>query len=242
MLLKDISFDLPEENILFDEALFSLAEEGLSAETLRFWESQKTFVVLGRTSQLQADVYFEICQKEGIPILRRCSGGGTVVQGKGCLNFVCIISKSRHPLLADIRKSYHYILEKVTQSLEQIQVKASFRPVSDLVFGSEDKKFSGNAQRRGRKYILHHGTILYDFDLQSVERYLKMPGHVPDYRQGRSHLNFIKNIPLKTEEFKQSLSVAFSADVREDFLNTAEQKYLKRLLEDRKYCVEWPKK
>ena len=50
MIIKDISFKSPEENLLFDEVLLKMAEESEGQEFLRFWESEETFVVLGRAS------------------------------------------------------------------------------------------------------------------------------------------------------------------------------------------------
>ena len=48
MILKDITLSTPEENIVYDEVLLSLAEQGQEGESLRFWESSSLFVVLGR--------------------------------------------------------------------------------------------------------------------------------------------------------------------------------------------------
>jgi lipoate-protein ligase A len=64
----------------------------------------------------------------------------------------------------------------------------------DLVF--RGRKVSGSAQRRGRRAILHHGTILYDFDASLATRYLKEPARQPPYRAGRRHSDFLGNLPL----------------------------------------------
>lgn len=212
MLLKDLPFNTPEENILFDEVLLHLAEQGRAQEILRFWESPQTFIVLGKTSVLEEDVLFECARRENIPILRRSSGGGTVVQGKGCLNFSLILSKQSHPALNDLGKSYAYILGKVIEALAYLKIDAVFKPISDLALRSSEKKFSGNAQHRGRNFILHHGTILYDFDLGVIERFLKMPQKVPEYRLGRTHSDFVTNIPSNAQEIKSAFKKVFNID------------------------------
>ena len=97
MVAKDISFETPQENILFDEVLLSLAEQKKSGEVLRFWESDKFFIVLGRTSSPVNDIHISAAVHDKIPVLRRSSGGGTVLQGKGCLNYSLILSKETHP-------------------------------------------------------------------------------------------------------------------------------------------------
>ena len=54
---------------------------------LRFWEPNKPFVVVGYANQAAREVDLEACRKLGIPVFRRCTGGGTVLQGPGCLNY-----------------------------------------------------------------------------------------------------------------------------------------------------------
>ena len=106
MVLKDISLDSPEQNILLDEALFVSADKGSGGEILRFWESPTVFIVLGRIGKEHEDIDRAAAQKDKIPILRRTSGGGTVVQGQGCLNYTLILAKDIDPAIADLRKSY----------------------------------------------------------------------------------------------------------------------------------------
>ena len=166
MLLKDISLNTPQENILYDEVLLHLAEEGLHGdeEILRFWESEKVFIVLGRIGKAEHDIYMKEAFKNDIPILRRSSGGGTVLQGKGCLNYTFILSKNRNRQLSDLRRSYEVILQPIIHALKRLGKDVQFFPVSDIALAQDRKKISGNSQKRGRRFILHHGTILYDFN------------------------------------------------------------------------------
>jgi len=214
---KHISFADPQENIFYDDVLLAQAEAsqvGSSdrqlGNTLRLWESPVYFIVLGRTGKVEEDLNIQAVQTDAIPVLRRSSGGGTVVQGPGCLNFSFILSKNSHPGLPDLRKSYHVILEGVLTLLMDMGVDAGFRPISDLALTDGEKKFSGNAQRRGREFILHHGTILYDFDLDLISRYLAIPRDIPEYRKGRPHRDFIANIPLSSVKLAQAFKKYFT--------------------------------
>lgn len=209
MKVIDLSFQHIEKNLSYDDELLMSAEKGHSSEVLRLWESPSFFVVLGRTCQEQQDVFLTECQQKKIPILRRSSGGGTVLQGPGCLNFSLILSKESRPALEHITESYRIILEKVQQSLKGVNIQSEFKPICDLVWTHNGKKFSGNAQKRGRKYILHHGTILYNFDLSLIASCLKMPPKMPEYRQQRSHLDFMTNIPVPCVVLKQALTQEF---------------------------------
>ena len=131
MLLKDISLSSPEENILYDEVLLHLAEKGEAGEVMRFWESPEMFVVLGRIGKEQDDVKIDAVRRDDIPVLRRASGGGTVLQGKGCLNYALVLSKEDRKIM-DLHKSYEYILGNVVKALKQLGVEAGFCPISDL--------------------------------------------------------------------------------------------------------------
>lgn len=231
MILRDISFETPSENILFDEVLLDLAEENGGPETLRFWESQTPFVVLGRISKISEDVELEKAKKDHIPVLRRCSGGGTVLQGPGCLNYTFILSKDKHPLVRDLRQSYEFILNKVVKALLPTGIESIALPISDIALKKDHRKFSGNAQKRSKKFILHHGTILYNFDLKKIAHYLKMPSSIPEYRQGRPHDEFVTNIKISKETIKEALKKMFLTEVENNDVSSVEQKLLQGFLQ-----------
>lgn len=73
-------------------------------------------------------------------------------------------------------------------------------------------KFSGNAQRRKRRCLLFHGTILLNLNLALVEELLPMPSRQPEYRQNRPHRDFIRNLPLSADTVKHALAGAWSAE------------------------------
>lgn len=238
MIVQDISFDSPEENILYDEVLLHLAQKADGGEVLRFWESAIPFVVLGRISSVQEDLYQEALCKDQVVVTRRSSGGGTVLQGPGCLNYALVLAKSQHKSISDLHQSYAYILEKVIGALAVAGVELMYLPISDMVLKKGHRKFSGNAQRRSRDYILHHGTILYDADMALIERYLRMPHKVPEYRQGRNHQNFLQNLSLAPSLIKERISQAFAPGCVLRSLQSNQQQVLRQFLENKEVLVE----
>jgi lipoate---protein ligase len=209
MTVENLSFPDPQANLNCDEELLRRAEKGGGGECLRFWESPSHFVVLGRTGIIEDEVELAAAKQDNVPVLRRSSGGGTVLQGPGCLNFAIVLCLKRHPDLAGIQRSYAFILNKVISAVKKMNIESEFRPVSDLVLMPMEKKFSGNAQRRGRKFILHHGTILYDFELPLMDRYLKMPKKMPEYRLHRPHTDFVMNIPAAPQQICEAIQKEF---------------------------------
>jgi lipoate-protein ligase A len=238
MILRDISLLTPQENILCDEVLLYLAEHDQGGEALRFWESERLFIVLGRISNAREDIHAEAVLKDDIPVVRRASGGGTVLQGKGCLNYSLVLSKEAHPSLADLKDSYQFILHKIILALDRLGVKAVFYLPSDLALAKNNKKISGNAQKRGRKFILHHGTLLYNFDIPLMEMYLAMPENIPGYRQNRSHRDFTANIPVPVERIKDEIKNAFGAKTENNALSAQEMKCLSEFSVSRPATVD----
>ena len=157
-------------------------------------------MVLGAGCRLAEDVDEAACRRDHVPIVRRASGGGTILQGRGCLSYTLVLDYNRDPRLRDVRGSYHFILEQVRQALMGLLAGVQHVGISDLA--AEGRKFSGNAQQRKRSFLLHHGTILHHFDINEIGRYLRVPHTQPAYRQERAHTDFLQNLPASAGELK----------------------------------------
>jgi lipoate---protein ligase len=203
-----LSLDSLADNLALDEALLLAAEEGASGPVLRIWECSRRCVVLGAGCNLTADVDESACLADGVPILRRGSGGGTVLLGAGCLLYSLVLACDEAPALKQIGSSYCYILNRMCKALAVPGLRIA--GTSDLAVGSQ--KVSGNAQQRKRRFLLHHGTILHAFDAASAGRYLRMPGRQPSYRQQRPDVEFLTNLPLTPDEIVWRLRQEFGAD------------------------------
>ena len=203
MKLTDSVLLTPEENIKKDEALLDEADRGLSGEHLRFWESDRHFVVLGYSKRAENDVDVAACERDRIPILKRSSGGGTVLQGPGCLNYALILDTLRRNELSNIKKTNCFIMQSHRDALSPLLGEVAHDGLTDLSLGG--RKFSGNAQRRKRNFCLFHGTFLLDMKLDLIEKYLRMPEDRPAYRGNREHRDFLTNIPIGRDEIKRAL-------------------------------------
>ena len=233
----DLTLPSLAENLALDEALLLAAESGVGGEVLRFWEWASPAVVLGSGGRLADDVDELACSNDRVPILRRSSGGGTVLLGRGCLLYTLVLSYRRHPALPDIRRSYRFILGHISEALAEGVGPIAQAGISDLIFAG--RKFSGTAQQRKRSFLLHHGTLLYDMDLSLIPRYLHEPPRQPEYRAGRTHLDFVVNLPLCRDEIKQRLRRLWEADEARLAWPTAE---VKRLVSDKYANPQWTRR
>jgi len=209
MTTLDLTLPDLEENLALDEALLLEAEEGRGGEILRFWEWPEYAVVLGAGGQMNLDVNEAACRTDGVPIARRASGGGTVLLGRGSLVFTLVLSYSRAKELRDLSSSYRWIMSKLAQALQPIG-HVEHVGICDLAVAG--RKISGNAQQRKREFLLHHGTILYDFDLPRIETYLHLPKRQPDYRAGRSHGEFVTNLDSTSANIRELLRGAWEIE------------------------------
>ena len=210
MKLLDLTLPSPAENLACDEALLDAAEAGEGGEVLRFWESQPPFVVVGYANRVAAEVNVAACKARGIPILRRCTGGGTVVQGPGCLNYALILRIEEAGPTRSISAANHFIMERNRTAMEALLNRSvCVQGHTDITIGG--LKCSGNSQRRRRKFLLFHGTFLLNFDLGLIGELLPMPSLQPDYRQRRDHGQFLINLNLPAGKVREALQTVWGA-------------------------------
>ena len=230
MKLLDLTFPTPAENLACDEALLDRCDER-GEETLRFWESPVPFVVVGYGNRIASEVNGEECQRRAIPILRRCSGGGTVVQGPGCLNYNLTLRIDQDGPLATVTGTNEFVMERNRAALEQLLgLNVAVKGHTDLAFQEVESgaatppfnsqpttlkfpwlKFSGNAQRRRRHALVFHGTILHGFDLSLIDALLRFPSAQPDYRASRGHTQFVRNVRASPPRLRAALTSAWDA-------------------------------
>lgn len=205
MICLDVSFPAPAENLACDEALLDASEEQGGQAVLRFWESPVPFVVLGYANRIIEEVDVPACRELGLPILRRCSGGGTVVQGPGCLNYAVVLPLSEAPELESITGTNRFVMERTRKAIAgALGRSVAVEGHTDLAIG--DLKFSGNAQRRKRDWLLFHGTVLLDeFDRSLISRVLLQPPRQPEYRRSRDHSEFVTGLGLDRATIKNAL-------------------------------------
>jgi lipoate---protein ligase len=219
MLRLNLTLPTPAENLALDEALLEWAEDppGGDREALRIWEPTEPVVVAGRSTRIAQEINTDECRSRHIPILRRSSGGATIITGPGCLMYALVLSYQLRPDLKDIGRAHAFVLNRLVESLQPNLAHigtVSREGTSDLAIRrssleSAPRKFSGNSLRVKRTHCLYHGTLLYDFDLESIASCLLMPSRQPDYRSARPHGDFVRNIPLTRPQLTAALNTAF---------------------------------
>lgn len=197
------TFKSLKENLNFDDNFHHALSLTSKHAYLRLWECSSYGIVLGRSNSQSKETHFTKVEQDNICVIKRSSGGGTVLLGPGCLCYSIFLPLSYHPRLRLISESNVFIMASIKNALSCINSSIELKGHTDLCVNN--KKFSGNAQRRSRDSILFHGTILYDFDLKLISKYLAHPSKEPDYRLSRDHSNFLTNLNATKLEITTAL-------------------------------------
>ena len=173
------------ENLAVDDALARTAwESGRCA--LRFWWGGPPAVVMGSSERPDHVVDEAACARFGVEVLKRSTGGGSVLQTSGVLNYALVTPA---PARLDLKGAFRLGTDLICAILDAFGLTGAPEGTSDVAVGG--RKLSGNAQARRWRALLIHGTLLVDFDHTLAEAVLKHPPREPEYRRGRSHRDFL---------------------------------------------------
>ena len=176
------------ENIAFDERMARSAFS-TGRRLLRFWWGGPPAVVMGSSERAEQAVNSEACARLGVEVLKRCTGGGTVLQTKDVLNYSLVTPA---PKRLDLMAGFRQGTDLIRALLEVFGVAGVVQGTCDVAVAG--RKISGNAQARRWRSLLVHGTLLVDFDFDLAEKVLPQPLREPEYRKGRGHREFLTTL------------------------------------------------
>jgi lipoate-protein ligase A len=238
LLNLDLTLRTAAENVALDEALLWEAEEAHGPLVLRTWELDRLAVVLGASCRVGENVRVEACRVDNVEVARRSSGGGTVVIGPGALNLTVILPIDSHPELRSVDTAQRYVLGRTLEAIRSAGVpEAEMLGSGDLTLGG--RKFSGSAQRRLRRHVLVHASLLYDFPLDAIDRYTTMPPRRPAYREDRSHAEFVVNLPLPRDRLLAAIRSAWHPDSEPRAIPSVPEDRLQDMIASKFSKIEW---
>lgn len=162
-------------------------EEALLRTDSRNWclvnDGAPPAVVLGISNPPEA--HLDRTRSLNIPLVRRFSGGGSVVVDENTL-FVSFICNTQEMGISPFPKQVlHWSAAHFEKSLQP----HPFR-VHENDFAMDNRKFGGNAQYLTRTRFVHHSTLLWDYSEERMSL-LSLPPKQPAYRQARAHRDFL---------------------------------------------------
>lgn len=234
-----LQYSDPRINLAFEEALARARSRNLIPDTLRIWINIKALVP-GYFRDPEEDINLIEAKREGFPIIRRFTGGGTVYHDRGCINYSITLKRE---VKFPISYLYGTLLKGTLNALEGLGIETELRNTSDIVF--KGKKISGTAGSIKWGVLFLHGSILVNADLKKLRSLLKIPRNIkPSIDPVKYKVaNISEFIDVTQEEVINSLIRGYSKVLSSDYYfdePTEKEMELARLLYREKYSrKEW---
>jgi len=181
-----------------EEAVLESVNSGSSPSTLRLWNNS-TSVIVGVADEVEKEVNVNACTSMKVPVVRRFTGGGTIYNDLGNLNWSFFVRHSHDHLWEEgIANAYRRLSSPIVQALRSLGVQATFHPPNALFHGHF--KVSGMAMYVKRSAILCHGTLLVDADLGKLKLLLRR------LKDPVENLNNLLDSRLTMSQIKQAIS------------------------------------
>ena len=181
---------------MFNTSRYTLPDIDLlnkNSNQFMFWIPDKVYIVLGASNNPDDALHLDNVIKDNITILKRPSGGQTVMLTPNNIIIATVFfgNKTLHP-----KDVFVHINKLIISAIEKAGVEnLSMMGISDIAISG--KKILGSAIYRNKKGLLYHAVLNLGEPSITFERYLKHPSKEPDYRQGRSHSEFVTSLKEK---------------------------------------------
>lgn len=210
---------------------YLMTEKRPSEPVLLLWSTTPT-VMLGKYQVAENELNRPFIEAHHIAAVRRLSGGGTIYTDQGGCQFTLITPDKDNAI------DFSSGLGLITQALNQLGINAQNDSRNDLVV--DGRKVSGSAQYMTNGFRLHHGSLLFDANMDWMSQALqvdpvkKKAKHINSVHQRT--VNLIEEKPDWTaSEFKRQLEKALLniTDAHISDLTATEKKHLQQIATQR---------
>lgn len=228
------------QNLAIEEALARSSLSPAFKPTIRLWVNPRS-VVLGRFQQASTEIDIPLCQKNGIQVARRFTGGGAVYHDEGNLNLTIATRPEEWPTPTNLNATSSAIM---LDALRGFGLKGSFHAPNSIMLG--ERKISGGAAALGNGYALWHGSLLVSTNIDTLEMVLapSRQKHVTHFVRSRwqtvTTLQVAMGRKVTVTEAKSKLldsaQEILGANLEADGLHSEEERWLTSLYV-RKYSL-----
>jgi len=163
----------PRTQVALDEVLTERVGAGRREPTLRFWEWDRSAVVIGSFQSVMNEVDVEAAERHGVEVVRRISGGGAMYMAGGQVVVYSIYAPVELVHGMSFADSYAFLDDWAVAGLRGLGIEAAYQPLNDIT--SPAGKIGGAAQKRlAGGGLLHHVTMAYDMDGERMNEILRI--------------------------------------------------------------------
>ncbi len=235
-----------------DEALLRSVIKGNSPPTIRFYRWQPPTVTLGYFQDMEKEIETEMCQKKGIQVVRRLTGGRAILHDDE-LTYSIAANEKEKQVSGSIIESYLKISQALVNGLNiyGVQVEMMARPSKEKGSAAcfdapswheivwRGRKLVGSAQTRKQGSLLQHGSLPISLDVELLFELLTIPNHQvkerlkKNFQQKAVSLEEItkREVDYKklTEALVEGFSQTFNIKIEWDDLTEEEKAYAEDL-------------
>jgi lipoate-protein ligase A len=161
------------ENMALDEALLELKGQGRTPNTIRFLQFKPRSVLVGYHQAIHEEIRLAYCREADIDINRRITGGGAIFFDENQLGWEVYCDKSFFDIIIPNNRLFKSLCQPVADALGRLGIAAQFRPRNDIEVNG--RKISGTGGTESEGAFMFQGTMLVDFDVDTMLRALRIP-------------------------------------------------------------------
>ena len=205
------------ENMALDDTLVELKGKRQTPDTLHFLQFSPRAVLTGFHQSVEEEIRTDYCRRHGIHINRRITGGGAIFFDENQLGWEVVCDKSFFNLKLPTNRLFRTLCNPVVTALSQMGLNADFRPRNDIEICG--RKISGTGGTDCDEAFLFQGTMLVDFDVDTMLRSLKIPieklkaKEVDSVRERVTCLNWELGYTPPLEEIKAAIRSGFAREL-----------------------------
>ncbi|MFO7792701.1 MAG: biotin/lipoate A/B protein ligase family protein [Candidatus Saliniplasma sp.] len=232
------------EQMAIDEAILSAFDDDVIPPTLRFFRFHPSAITIGYSQDIDKVIDTDRCDEYEIPFVRRVTGGGTVYHDyHGEITYSIVTEQQEGRSIQD---SFEHLLSPIIETLKDYDLNARFKPYNDILVSK--RKVSGSAQRRGKRGLLQHGTLMYATDLEVLSDILLLDEEKLKAKGVGSFFELVTTMEKELgskpdpeeliQRMKNNYKDYFGAEMEKTGLTSKEKEYVEELKEKYK-SKEW---
>lgn len=207
----------------FGVEYYFTVEKKLDEPVFLFWRTKPTLMI-GKYQNSHEEIDLAYARAHDIMIVRRFSGGGTIYTDLGGWQYSFITQGDSGEI------DFMRYLEPVLDALHGLGVPAAFNGRNDLTV--DGRKFSGTAQYKLSGATVHHGSLLFDTNVEEMVRATTVDAYKLESKSIKSVKSRVANLRdflpsgMTVEDFRDRMVTAIRQGGSEYVLSDAEKKHI----------------
>lgn len=225
-------------NMALDKVILNARSLDIVPNTVRFLQFSPHCALIGYHQAVEMEVEEEYCSQNGIEINRRITGGGNLYWDEGQLGWEIFALKNTPGIPSRLEDMYRLMCESVVAGLKRMNVSARFRPANDIEVNG--RKISGTGGTEIGPAFLYQGSLLTDFDVDTMINCLKLPlkkledKQVDDFKKRvvslKEVLGYLPPLEVIKDALSQGIGEVLGIELQPGHLSDYEMKSLSQEL------------